>query len=98
MTEAGWVIGAVLGFALVHSFLATGVMKRLVAEAWGADRVSAWYRFMYCLISVVTTAIIPGVRGYFYERQEQNLPEDIVTEQLAGLIRASLIKLELLLE
>ena len=48
--------------------------------------------------SLVTTAVIPGVRGYFYERQEQNLPEDIVTDQLAGLIRASLIKLELLVE
>ncbi len=48
--------------------------------------------------SLVTTALIPGVRGYFYERQEQNLWEDIVTDQLAGLVRASVIKLELLAE
>ena len=48
--------------------------------------------------SLVTTAVIPGVRGFFYERLEQNLPEDIVTDQLAGLIRASLVKLELLVE
>lgn len=48
--------------------------------------------------SLVTTAIIPGVRGFFYEREKQSLREDIVTDQLAGLVRASVIKLELLAE
>jgi hypothetical protein len=46
--------------------------------------------------SPVTTALIPGVRGFFYERDKQNLPEDIATSQLAGLVRASVIKLDLL--
>jgi hypothetical protein len=45
--------------------------------------------------SLVTTALIPGVRGFFYEREKQSLPEDIVTSQLAGLVRASVIKLEM---
>lgn len=48
--------------------------------------------------SLVTTALIPGVRGYFYERKEPNKSEDIVTRQLSGLIKASLIKLDFLLE
>lgn len=46
--------------------------------------------------SLVTTALIPGVRGFFYERDKQNLPEDLVTSQLAGIVRASVIKLDLL--
>ncbi len=46
--------------------------------------------------SLVTTALIPGVRGFFYEREKQSLPEDIATSQLAGLVRASVIKLEML--
>jgi hypothetical protein len=46
--------------------------------------------------SLVTTALIPGVRGFFYERDKQNLPEDIATSQLAGLVRASVVKLDLL--
>jgi hypothetical protein len=46
--------------------------------------------------SLVTTALIPGVRGFFYERDKQSLPEDIATSQLAGLVRASVIKLEML--
>lgn len=46
--------------------------------------------------SLVTTALIPGVRGFFYERDNQSLPEDVVTSQLAGMVRASVIKLDLL--
>jgi len=46
--------------------------------------------------SLVTTALIPGVRGFFYEREKQSLPEDIATSQLAGLVRASVIKLDML--
>jgi hypothetical protein len=46
--------------------------------------------------SLVTTALIPGVRGFFYERDKQTLPEDIATSQLAGLVRASVIKLDML--
>lgn len=45
--------------------------------------------------SPVTTALIPGVRGYFYERDTPTLPEDIVTSQLAGLVRASMVKLDM---
>jgi hypothetical protein len=46
--------------------------------------------------SLVITALIPGVRGFFYERDKQTLPEDIATSQLAGLVRASVIKLDML--
>jgi hypothetical protein len=48
--------------------------------------------------SLVTVALIPGVRGFFYERDKQSLPEDIVTSQLASLVRASVIKLEMLIQ
>ncbi len=45
--------------------------------------------------SVVTTSLIPGVRGFFYERDKPNLPEGVVTDQLAGLVRASMVKLDM---
>ncbi len=44
--------------------------------------------------SLVTTALIPGVRGFFYEREKQNLAEQTVTSQLAGLVRASVTTLD----
>lgn len=46
--------------------------------------------------SLVITTLIPGVRGFFYERDKQSLPEDVVTSQLAGVVRASVIKLDIL--
>ena len=61
MGDVGWLVGAVLGFAVVHSVLATGVFKSLVAENWGADRVAVWYRFIYTLVSVVTTVMVAVV-------------------------------------
>lgn len=61
MHEVSWIIGAVIGFALVHSLLATGIMKSLASGAWGADRVAVWYRFIYCFISVVTTVVVAVV-------------------------------------
>jgi len=46
--------------------------------------------------SPVVTSLIPGVRGFFYERDKQSLPEDVVTSQLAGVVRASVVKLDML--
>ena len=43
--------------------------------------------------SRVITLIIPAVRGYFYNREDSNLAEDVVTAQLAGVIKASLYTL-----
>ncbi len=43
--------------------------------------------------SRVMTMIIPAVRGYFYNREDSNLAEDVVTAQLAGVIKASLYTL-----
>jgi len=40
--------------------------------------------------STVYAKLIPGVRGYFFKRNDPNLPEDLVTTQLPGLIKASL--------
>jgi protein-S-isoprenylcysteine O-methyltransferase Ste14 len=56
MTDTGWIIGAVVGFALVHSLLATGTLKGIAVRMWGGDRVAVWYRFVYSFISVATTA------------------------------------------
>jgi len=61
MTDTGWLVGAVVGFALLHSLLATGVMKKLAAETWGGNRVAVWYRLVYCLVAVVTTAGVAAV-------------------------------------
>lgn len=43
--------------------------------------------------SPVITKVIPEVRGYFYKRQDSNMPEEVVTSQLSGLIKASLYQL-----
>ena len=44
--------------------------------------------------SKVVTTVIPAVRGYFYTREDSNLAEDVVSAQLAGLIKASLYTLK----
>jgi hypothetical protein len=43
--------------------------------------------------SPVITKVIPEVRGYFFKRQDPNMPEEVVTSQLSGLIKASLFQL-----
>ena len=43
--------------------------------------------------SEVTSKIIPKVRGYFFKRQDANRSEDVVTSQMAGLIKVSLFYL-----
>ncbi len=40
--------------------------------------------------STVYAKLIPGVRGYFFKRNDPNIPEDLVTSQMSGLIKASL--------
>ena len=44
--------------------------------------------------SKVTAKVIPKVRGYFFKRQDTNRSEDVVTSQMAGLIKVSLFYLE----
>ncbi len=43
--------------------------------------------------SPVISKIIPMVRGYFFKREDANRSEDVVTSQLAGLIKVSLFYL-----
>lgn len=43
--------------------------------------------------SNVQSKLIPDVRGYFFKREDANMPEAVVTTQLAGLIKASLFYL-----
>jgi hypothetical protein len=43
--------------------------------------------------SDVTSKVIPKVRGYFFKRQDANRSEDVVTSQMAGLIKVSLFYL-----
>ncbi len=40
--------------------------------------------------STVYAKLIPDVRGYFFKRQDPNVPESLVTSQMPGLIKASL--------
>jgi len=80
---------------------AVGKTKTPIAILEGAKTPNSWAlpalkEKMQAGGSLVTTALIPGVRGFFYERDKQSLPEDIATSQLAGLVRASVIKLEML--
>ncbi len=44
--------------------------------------------------STVKSKIIPNVRGYFFKRKDANRSEDVVTSQMAGLIKVSLFYLE----
>jgi len=44
--------------------------------------------------SSVTSRVIPMVRGYFFKRADANRSEDVVTSQLAGLIKVSLFYLQ----
>jgi hypothetical protein len=43
--------------------------------------------------SEVISKVIPKVRGYFFKRQDANRSEDVVTSQMAGLIKVSLFYL-----
>ena len=43
--------------------------------------------------SKVTAKVIPKVRGYFFKRQDTNRSEEVVTSQMAGLIKVSLFYL-----
>jgi hypothetical protein len=43
--------------------------------------------------SKVISKVIPKVRGYFFKRQDANRSEDVVTSQMAGLIKVSLFYL-----
>jgi len=40
--------------------------------------------------STVYAKLIPDVRGYFFKRKDPNAPENLVTSQMSGLIKASL--------
>jgi len=80
---------------------AVGRTKTAIAILEGAKTPNSWAlpalkEKMQAGGSLVITALIPGVRGFFYERDKQSLPEDIATSQLAGLVRASVIKLDML--
>ncbi|MDH5472984.1 MAG: hypothetical protein OEY61_09015, partial [Gammaproteobacteria bacterium] len=44
--------------------------------------------------SQVFSKLIPSVRGYFFKRDDANRSEEVVTSQLAGLIKVSLFYLE----
>ncbi len=44
--------------------------------------------------SMITAKVIPNVRGYFFKRKDANRSEDVVTSQMAGLIKVSLFYLE----
>ena len=43
--------------------------------------------------SPVYAKLIPDVRGYFFKRDDPNMPESVATSQLSGLIKASLFYL-----
>jgi len=43
--------------------------------------------------SEVISKVIPKVRGYFFKRQDANRSEDVVTSQMAGLIKVSMFYL-----
>jgi hypothetical protein len=43
--------------------------------------------------STVYAKLIPDVRGYFFKRKDPNVPENLVTSQMSGLIKASLFYL-----
>ena len=44
--------------------------------------------------STVISKVVPGIRGYFFKRNDPNRTEDVVTSQLSGLIKVSLFYLQ----
>jgi len=44
--------------------------------------------------SKVISKLIPEVRGYFFKRDDPNMPEEVVTSQLSGLVKASMFYIE----
>jgi hypothetical protein len=44
--------------------------------------------------STVIAKIVPDIRGYFFNRSDPNMTENIVTSQLSGLIKVSLFYLQ----
>lgn len=57
---------------------------------WGLDHLT---QSLEKTGSPVLVKVIPEVRGYFFKRQDPNMPEEVVTSQLSGLIKASLFQL-----
>jgi hypothetical protein len=57
---------------------------------WGLNTLS---QELHKSGSEVTSKVIPKVRGYFFKRQDANRSEDVVTSQMAGLIKVSLFYL-----
>ncbi len=57
---------------------------------WGLNTLS---QKLHKSGSEVTSKVIPKVRGYFFKRQDANRSEDVVTSQMAGLIKVSLFYL-----
>jgi len=57
---------------------------------WGLNTLS---KELHKSGSQVTSKVIPKVRGYFFKRQDANRSEDVVTSQMAGLIKVSLFYL-----
>jgi len=58
---------------------------------WGVNHLA---QALHAGGSKVYTKLIPDVRGYFFKREDANLPEQTVTTQLAGLVKASLFYLQ----
>lgn len=44
--------------------------------------------------SELQSKVIPDVWGYFFKRLDANMPEEVVTSQLGGVIKASLYFIE----
>lgn len=44
--------------------------------------------------SELQSKVIPDVRGYFFKRPDANMPEEVVTSQLGGVIKASMYYIE----
>ncbi len=57
-------------------------------NSWGLDHFT---KALSAGGSQVTARIIPDIRGYFFKREDANEPEELVTSQLSGLIKASLL-------
>ncbi len=44
--------------------------------------------------SQVTAKVIPGIRGHFFKRDDSNRSEEVVSSQMAGLVKVSIFYLE----
>jgi methanethiol S-methyltransferase len=67
MTTSFWLIlSAVLGYGLLHSFLASVIVKAFF-DHWLGEQYNRWYRIIFNLVAIITLLLIFGLVLFFQD-------------------------------